>query len=299
MLWLLFFLIVLLVLFLYARSAPGKPGPLWFPQGQGPMVIAHGNDCGNGLYPGNTAAYLGAMVQLGVDAIEIDLWLTADGHLVLIHDRELEMFSDGAGLVEDKTLEQLRQLNIAYFWTRDGEHYPYRDNPQRVLTLQEALAMVGDMPMILELKSRQYRAAKVLRDVLADSEKQQQVVVSSFHQGVINEFRRLCPQVATGSPTLEALVFYLAQLLRAEKLLCPSYSAMQLPMEQSGIPVVSASLVRAANRKKVHLAVWTVNGAENYRRYIDLGVHGIVTDRPDLLMAMLAQQRQALLKQAA
>ncbi|WP_444934121.1 glycerophosphodiester phosphodiesterase [Microbulbifer sp. JTAC008] len=263
------------------------------------MVIAHGNDCGNGLYPGNTAIYLEKMVQLGVDAIEVDLWLTADGHLVLIHDRELEMFSDGAGFVEDKTLEQLRQLNVAYLWTRDGEHYPYREKPLRVLTLEEALAMVGDMPMILEIKSRQYRAAKVLKDVLAKCGKGEQVVVSSFHQGVINEFRRLCPQVATGTPTVEAVVFYIAQLLRAEKLLRPSYSAMQLPMEQKGIPVVTESMVRAANKKKVHLAVWTVNGMENYRRYIDLGVHGIVTDRPDLLLEMLAQQRETLLKQAA
>ncbi|MCO1335613.1 glycerophosphodiester phosphodiesterase [Microbulbifer sp. OS29] len=299
MIWLLFFVALLLFLFLYARSAPAKPCILWPSRESGPLVIAHGNDCGNGLYPGNSAVYLQKMVELKVDAIEVDLWLTADGHLVLIHDIALEMFSDGSGLVEDMTLKQLQRWNIAYHWSRDGKYYPYRDKPLRVVTLDEALVMVGDMPMILEIKSRQYRAAQVLAEVLSRNEKQEQVIVSSFHQGVINEFRRLSPRVATGTPTWDAIWFFIAHLFRAEQFLCPSYRAMQLPMEQRGIQVVTESLVQAAKRKNLHLSVWTVNSREHFKRYIDMGVHGIITDRPDLLMTLLAKPQQIGLRKAA
>ncbi|MCX2793468.1 glycerophosphodiester phosphodiesterase [Microbulbifer thermotolerans] len=290
MFWLSLFCIALLILWLYARSHAAPSSALDLPKKKGPLVIAHGDERGRGLYPGNTLFYLKKMVALGVDALEIDLNLTADGHLVLIHDSRLERTSDGRGAVGASTLEELRQLNMGYNWSQDGEVYPYRDQPLRIATIDEAFAALPDTPMIIELKNNDRRAAEAMCESLRRSGKGSQVIVSSFHQGVIRHFRRLCPEVATGATRLEAMGFFVAQLLHAESLLRPAYQTMQLPMRYWGIPVFSPRLMRAARKLKLHMSAWTVNEEADMRRYIDLGLDGLVTDRPDQLMALLKRK---------
>ncbi|MFA0789062.1 glycerophosphodiester phosphodiesterase [Microbulbifer echini] len=285
---LLLFCVIVLVLFIYARSGVAPSSALKLPALKGPMVIAHGNDCGNGLFPGNTLIYLQKMVALGVDAVEVDLWLSADGHLILQHDPDLNDTTDGSGSIEEMTLAQLRKLNVAYHWSRDGLTYPYREAPLRIVTLEEALKVVGSTPLILDLKSGQYRAAQVLNDLLERTGKKSQVIVSSFHVGVIREFRCLSPGTATGSTSWEAALLFFAQLLRAENLLAPNYQTMQLPMQYFGLDVVTRGTLRAARKRNLHVSVWTVNGWADLQHYIDLGVDGIVTDRPDILMALLS-----------
>jgi len=283
------FCVILLMLWLYARSRPAPPSLLNLPRKKGPLVIAHGDESGNGLYPGNTLLYLQKMVELGVDALEIDVNLTADGHLVLIHDSRLERTSDGEGAVAEKTLEELRQLNMGHHWSPGGETYPYRDQPLRIATIDEVFEALPDTPMIVELKDKSPRAARAMCDSLRKSDKRGQVIVSSFHQGVINEFRRLCPEVATGAATLDAMLFFAAQLLHAERLLRPGYQTMQLPMRYYGIPVFSKRLMRAAKKLNLQVSAWTVNDRSDMQRYIDLGLDGLVTDRPDKLMALFAR----------
>lgn len=265
---------------------------LKLPTKESPLVIAHGDESGNGLYPGNTLLYLRKMVELGVDALEIDVNLTADGHLVLAHDAHLERTSDGCGAIGDKTLAQLRQLNMAYNWSPDGETRPYRDNPLSIATIDEVFADLPGTPLIIELKNSSVRAARALCESIRRGRAQSRVIVSSFHQGVINEFRRLCPEAATGAATFDGLRFFAAQLLGAEKRLRPGYRTMQLPMHYYGIPVFSRRFIRAAHKLSLHLSVWTVNEPADMRRYIDLGVDGIVTDRPDILLSLLRERNQ-------
>lgn len=290
MLWPSLFCVLLILLWLYARARPAPPSMLSLPPKKGPLVIAHGDESGNGLYPGNTLLYLHKMVELGVDALEMDVNLTADGHLVLIHDSQLERTTNGKGAVREMTLEQLRQLNMGHNWSRDGDSYPYRENPLQIVTIDEVFAALPDTPMIIELKNNDRRAAEAMCESLRRSQKRDQVIVSSFHQGLINYFRRLCPEVATGAATLDAMLFFAAQLLHAERLLRPAYQTMQLPMRYYGIPVFSRRFMRAARKLNLHVSAWTVNDREDMQHYTALGLDGLVTDRPDRLLTLLQQQ---------
>lgn len=231
--------------------------------------------------------YLREMVALGVDALEMDLNLTADGHLVLIHDEHLERTTDGHGPVIDQSLADLRKLNAAYHWSRDGHHFPYRDDPQQLVTIDEVFAAFPHMPMIIELKNNDPRAAQALAVAIDRAQCAEWVVVSSFHRHVIQEFRKLSPHVATGATLPEALLFYLAQTLYLERLLRPAYSTMQLPMRYYGLPVFTRRFVKAARRLGLHLSVWTVDDRENMKHYLELGLDGIVTNRPDRLLSLL------------
>lgn len=290
MFWLSLFCVILLMLWLYARSRPAPPSLLNLPQQTGPLVIAHGNDMSGGLYPGNTLLHLQKMAELGVDAVELDLSLTADGHLVLMHDSRVDRTTDGRGAVADMTLAELRELNVAHNWSRDGENYPYRRQPLRIATIDEVFAALPDLLMIIELKDNDAGAARALCDSIRHFGRQDRVIVSSFHQRMIGEFRRLCPEVATGAAVADALLFYAAQLLHLERLLSPRYQTMQLPMRYYGIRVFSPRFLHAARKCNLHLSVWTVNDTADMQRYIDLGVDGIVTDRPDRLRSLLRER---------
>lgn len=281
------FFILLFLLWCYARHRPAPPSALRLPSLQRPLVIAHGNEAGAGLYPGNTLLYLEKMVELGVDALEIDLALTADGHLVLIHDTDVDRTTEAEGAVDTMTLEELRELNMAHHWSPDGERFPYRDAPLGVVTIDEVFAALPDTPLIIELKNNDPQAAQALCHSVRVAGSEGRVVVSSFFDGVIRHFRKLCPEVATGAATFEAMLFFAAQLCRAERLLRPGYQTMQLPMQYYGIPVFSRRFVCAARNCGLHLSVWTVNDPRDMRRYIDLELDGIVTDRPDNLLEIL------------
>lgn len=287
MLWLALFTIVVFLLWCYATAQPAPLTSLSLPHRQGPLVISHGDEAGNGLYPGNTLLYLQKMVELGVDALEMDLNLTADGHLVLMHDNTVDRTSDGSGAIIGMTLDELRSLNVAHHWHGDGGHYPYRDRPLRIATIDEVFAALPQTPMIIELKNDDPRAARVLSGAIAEADCEARVIVSSFHRGVIREFRRLSPRVATGATMPEALLFFLAQWFFAERLLSPAYQTMQLPMHYYGIPVFSPRFVRAARNCGLHISVWTVDREADMRDYIDLELDGIVTNRPDRLLSLL------------
>jgi len=250
------------------------------------LAISHGDEANCGLYPGNTLLYLQKMVELGVDALEFDLNLTADDALVLIHDGSLERTTDGGGAVQDKTLAELRQLNAGHQWSRDGETFPYREQPLPLSTVDEVFAALPHTPMIIELKNNDPRAAAALARSVRAAGAEERVVVSSFHYGVIAAFRRLCPQAATGATLPEALLFFVAQLLHVEKFLRPAYQTMQLPPNFHGIRVFTHRFVHAAHRCRLHLSVWTVDKAEEMREFTEAGLDGIVTNRPDILLSL-------------
>lgn len=262
------------------------------PRGQQrPLVIAHGDESCQGLFPGNTLLYLRKMVALGVDALEMDLNLTADGHLVLLHDTTLERTTNGRGQVKDHSLSDLRKLNAGYHWrtgngTDEPAAFPYRDKPLPIVTIDEVFAALPDIPKIIELKNDDPLAADTLSHSIAKAQCENKVVVSSFHQRVISAFRQRSPKVATGATMQEALKFFAAQLVGAEGLLTPAYQTMQLPMRFHGIPVFTRRFIRAARRHGLHLSVWTVDKAEDMQHYIDLGLDGIVTNRPDRLLSL-------------
>lgn len=283
MTWFALFCFLLAILWLYARGRPAPEPSVRLPTDSRPMAIAHGDERGRGLFPGNTLLYVREMARLGVDAVELDLNLTADGHLVLIHDDVLDRTTDGKGRVIDYSLEELRRFKLATNWTRDGVSFPYRDSPLRIATIDEVFGEVADIPLIIELKNNDLAAARAMCAAIQRAGQQHRVIVSTFHKRVIDEFRRLCPEVTTGASLGDALLFYGAQLLHAERLLRPAYQTMQLPLRYFGLPVIRPRFLRAAHSLGLHISVWTANAPEQMRWLTGLGVDGIVTDRPDIL----------------
>ena len=294
---LLFLLLVASLLFIGWRWLAARPPVdtgLQYPQYplggyRRPLVIAHADDSGQGLFPGNTQVFLQQMAALKVDVLEMDIHLTADGALVLMHDATVDRTTDGEGAIRDMALAELKRLNVAYNWSNDGKTYPYREKPQRILTLDEVFEGFPKYPMVIELKTPEVDAALALCGKLQAYNKSNQVIVSSFHQEAIEAFRAECPHVATGAGAQEVRLFVLASKLGAFRLLSPHYQALHIPIQYDGITLITPSAVKSVQDQGVRMDVWTVNDAAEMRRLIEMGVDGIMTDRPDRLFKVIEQ----------
>ncbi|WP_105103384.1 glycerophosphodiester phosphodiesterase [Microbulbifer pacificus] len=254
-----------------------------------PQVIAHADDTGQGLYPGNTPIFLRQMAAMNVDVLEMDAHASADDELVLMHDDTVDRTTEGKGAIRDKTLQELQKLNVAYNWSQDGKTFPYRDNPQRILTVDEVFKTYPGYPMVIELKSPDPDAARTLCRKLMAFNKSNQVIVSSFHQSAIDTLREDCPHVATGAGSDEVKMFALATRLHAFRLLSPRYQALHIPTEYEGISLIDRSSVSQVQDHGVRVDVWTVNDEAEMRRLIELGVDGIMTERPDRLFKVIEE----------
>jgi glycerophosphoryl diester phosphodiesterase len=239
-----------------------------------PLVVAHRG--GRGLAPENTLLACARALRLGVDAIEIDVRLTADAHPVVLHDATLDRTTTGRGPVTGLDAAAVRRLDATVGWHERGV------KPQPPPLLTDVLALVGRRAALhVELKGDPSvpaalveRVVALLRPVVPPP------LLLSFDWAALRLSRELAPWLAT-EPLLgtwpAAAPALLADLTRARtRWLGIRYG------------LVSPSRVVAVHAAGSRLNVWTVNRVPSLRRALRLNVDAITTDRPDRLLSVLA-----------
>lgn len=271
-----------------ARPVPAHPHFAQFQRY--PLVIAHAEDTGTGLWPGDTFVHLDGAAALGVDVLEMNVHMTRDGAIVLIHDDTVDRTTNGRGSVWELTLAEIQALDAAYHWSPDdGQTFPYRGQGVTIPTLDAVFEKYPDYPMIVEIKQTTPSLAQPLCDLIRRHGMEQTVIVPSFSDQAIQEFRQACPEVATAAARDEVTAFVLLNYAFLAGTVSPVYQALHVPERSSGITVVTPGAVAAAHQRGVQVHVWTVNDPDDMRRFIDMGVDGLMTDRPDVLMELLGR----------
>jgi glycerophosphoryl diester phosphodiesterase len=226
--------------------------------------------------PANTLAAFLLAVELGADGIELDVHLSRDGEVVVVHDFTLEATTDGEGPVRNKTLAELKELDA-------GIWFDPAFAGQRIPTLQEVIDAVGDRLLLnIELKTTSIRddglAAVVVRTI-EENHLLDRVVVSSFNPLAIRWIKRLNPWVPVGllyAPDMPFLLRrpWLQRLLRPEAL-HPHYT------------LVDGEYVRRARKQGCRVHVWTADDPGEMWQLMRMNVDLIITNRPDLLRQVL------------
>lgn len=285
--------LALAVLWTAAALAPpaARPEHPFFARaggGAGGRVLAIAHRGGGGLGPEATLDLFRRVAALGVDVLEMDVRPTADGALVVFHDRRVDRATDGRGPVDSLSLAQLRDLDAGFQWSADGgATHPWRGRGLRIPTLDEVLEAFPERRLLLELKAPDTGAARQVCGALRARGCEGDAIVASFHGGALDAFRQACPSTATSASWGEACAFWLLQRLRLDALYRPPFAALQVPERFGPFAVVDRGFVERARRHGIPVQVWTIDREEEMARFIDLGVNGIVTDRPDLLLALL------------
>lgn len=230
--------------------------------------------------PENTLAAFDRAVASGADVIELDVRLTADERVVVIHDATVDRTTDGSGEVSDMTLIEIEHLDAGYDFEQAGR-YPYRGAGLRVPTLEEVLRRYPESRLNIEVKDDSVAAAGQVVKVIRGSDAERRVLVASRHHSVVSEIRNEGTDLATGASGREAVAFIALSRLGMAGLLDPAYERLQIPPARNGLSLVSPSLISDAENAGVPVDVWTVNDPQEIRSLIALGVDGIVTDHPE------------------
>lgn len=288
----LFVLILVLYLVLSWRAQPASDAP-FFAGSQTPLVIAHQG--GERLFPSETMFTFAQAVALGVDVLEMDVHSTADGVLVLMHDATVDRTTNGRGAIKEMTFAEIQTLDAGYYWTDDdGQTYPYRDQGIVVPALEEVFQTYPDMRYNIEIKQQEPSIVRPFCDLIHQYQKQDQVLMATFHAEVMAEFRQVCPDVATAMVEQEILPLWLLSKVGLEELYSPAGEAIQAPLTFSlpvfgEVDVMTGQFIEAAHRRNVQVHAWTVDDPADMERLIAAGIDGIITDRPDRLLAVVGR----------
>ena len=274
----------LLVLAFLAQSPPREPHPAF--TSSVPLNIAHSGAQGHA--PGDTIEAFDLALEMGADVLEMDAQLTADGRLVLHHDGTVDRQTDGSGAIADMTVEELQAFDAGHAFTDGAGGHPWRGRGVRIPTLVEVLERYPSTPLIIEMKlDGGDGIVEELAATLEEAGRTEDVIVASFDLDLVRRFRERLPGVATNLPEAETRTFYALQLVGLERWWRPPAGFIQVPEYHGERHVVTERFVHAADRAGVDVHVWTVNEEDDLRRMVDLGVHGIMTDFPDRLSAIL------------
>lgn len=253
-------------------------------------VLCFAHRGGAGLWPENTLLAFQQALQAGCDVLETDLRMTRDGELVVCHDATLDRTTNGVGRVEDLPYATLARLDAGYRFTRDGETYPYRGQGLTVPTLAEVMALGPKIRVNLDMKASSAAMVGRLLDFIEMTGVHDRVVVACQHDGPMKSFRTGARgRIATSATRNEVARFLLASRVGLTRRLTIEYDALQIPPHTSLFEVLDARLVAAAHQRGIHVHVWTVDSPSEMRRFLDMGVDGIMSDRPDRLVLAVTQ----------
>jgi glycerophosphoryl diester phosphodiesterase len=246
-----------------------------------PLFAAHRG--GALLWAENSLLAFRNALALGADFLELDVHLTRDGEVVVIHDATLERTTTGAGPVRERTLAELGAVRLK---DRDGAAIE-----ERIPTLDQvvALAAAGRRQILLEIKTdeRRRRYPEIEEKVFAVLDRHRFTpftVVMAFEGATWRRLRELRPDARVAA-------LYSARMLPAARVTGELEALRQAGVGFVGLDqaLVGADVARQARLAGLTLGVWTVNEREAIARFIDQGVGVVITDRPDLAKALLGR----------
>lgn len=207
-----------------------------------------------GVEPENTLRSFVAAQQAGLDVIELDLHLSKDGALVVMHDTEVDRTTDGTGAIADKTLAELRALDAG-----QGERVP---------VFEEVLDAVKS-PLQAEIKD--VAAARALAEVMNKRDLVSRVEVSSFHDDAVAEIARLVPGVRT------ALIASRYGTDIVDRAVAVGAATVCLNIRR-----LTLEVVEHARKADLRIIGWVVNTQEHLRLVRALELDGATTDYPEI-----------------
>ena len=259
-----------------------------------PNVLNIAHRGGLGLSPENTIISFQRAIKEGADILELDIRSTSDSILVLLHDKTVDRTTNGKGRISELTLKEAKRLNAGYRWTEnDSLSFPFRTLNIKIPTFNEFLTNFKDYNLNIEIKQHHDFIAKKLCESIKENQIQDNVVIGSFNDEVLDEFRFYCPDVATSPGRDEIRTFYGFSYVYLDKFYRPKSDIYQLPEFFRTTHVLTERLVNAAKQKNIPIFVWTVNDPDEMRRFIEMGLNGIITDYPDRLSKVLNEYKSS------
>jgi glycerophosphoryl diester phosphodiesterase len=267
--------------------------------------------------PSNTMFAFKTSVAKGADVLELDVHATSDRELVVIHDATVDRTTGGTGRIDAMTLDEIHALDASY-WFVPGcgtcadeaeSRYAYRGfaTGDRVIpkslrrfapadfgipTLRAVLEAFPNMLINIEIKAtapdtQPYE--QELANLLAEFGRGSDTIVVSFLDHAVEAFKAFNSDVDTAAGTGQTGLFWATTQGPLPGAPNPRHQALQVPIVFEGVTVVTPEFVEKAHANDLAVHVWTIDDVETMEWLIEIGVDGIMTNRPRLLEAVLAR----------
>lgn len=238
-------------------------------------VLVFGHRGASAYAPMNTIHAFELAAEQGADAIELDVHLTKDGELIIVHDFTIDHTTDSKGIVTEKTLAELKSLDA-------GSWFDEKFAGTRLPTLDEVFEAVGDKLYInVEIKTLSQDGdgtEEAVATCIKKHNMSERVIVSSFNPLVLKRFRPIAPDIPIGY-----LLHPMSPNKEPHKILPPTeYEALHFFHE-----MVNDEQMAFAQQHNLIVNCWTVNETDIALNLKSAGVRGVMTDYPDLMVEAL------------
>jgi glycerophosphoryl diester phosphodiesterase len=206
-------------------------------------------------------------LSLGADGVELDVHLSNDGAVVVHHDFTVDRTTDGTGAVSTLSRRDLAQLGVP--------------------SLADVLREFPNARVIVEMKVNARTLASAVVDAVRREDAVERVCLGSFGQRVLDTARALEPAIATSAAREEVRWALYRSWLRRPSHGAP-YAGFQVPEYAGATRIVSRRFVEVAHRADLAVQVWTVDNPNDARRLLSWGVDALITDRPDVMVPLVA-----------
>ena len=262
---------------------PSRPGHPYF--AGAPLLVAHRG--GARLAPENTLfAFRRAVGLWEADMIELDVRLSRDGEVMVIHDATVDRTTNGSGRVVDLTFRELSQLDAGHRFSGLEGGFPYRDRGVTIPSFREVLEAFPGARLNVEIKARE--AALPLVDLIRAHGAERRTLVAASRESDRSPVRGY--PGPWGASSRQARLFFLLHRTRLGRWYTPACDTLQVPEAYKGRTIVTPRFVAEARRRNIPVHVWTVDDPEAMRRLLAMGVDAIQTDRPDVLAQVLVHE---------
>lgn len=258
-----------------------------------PLVIAHGG--AKKLYPENTILAFEKSIEMGVDAIEMDVRLSADNVLCTIHDEDISTYTNHKGKVQNYTYDELSFFNFGYNFKNLDNEYAYRFVSNKKLIparIDELFKQYGSsIYYIIEIKEEDERgkqAAKSIYDLIVRYDLVDYCIVASFDYDTMQYFQSINQaDITCVMDYKQSKDFVVASYIGYDFIKTYSMDGVMFPLIERDIPLDDWYLIHKIHRHTMFAFYWTIDDEKTMRELIGKQADGIITDRPDLLLKIL------------
>ena len=216
----------------------------------------------------NSFEAFNSVIQMGYKYIETDLRMTLDGKVIAFHDPDLRRLFNLDLWVKDLTFNEIANL--------------FKEKKCRLLTLEDTLKEFPHVNFNIDLKVKEVIQQSI--EIVGDLNAFDRVCFASFHSSRTEKVLRHNQKaiVSMGMKDLALFKFF--------KLNDKNIKIIQTPLKWKGIKVLTRNLIQKAHKSNLLIHVWTINDRKTINNLIDLGVNGVVTDEPELLMEIMKER---------
>ena len=219
----------------------------------------------------------------GVAYLELDVHASRDGVVTVIHDPTVDRTTEGTGEVRTLAFDELRRLDAGHRFEAAGGTHPWRGRGVRLASLEEVVRGLPDVALNIEIKQQGPPIEHEVVSVIERCGAAERVLLAAEHHAIMERIREITA-LPTSASAEEAREFF--ERCFEERLggWQPPFRALQIPPRFEEYELVTETTLAAAHALGVEMHVWTINDAAEMRRLLALGVDGVMSDFPAVLV---------------